>query len=57
MIKCEIITLNNIEYDKTYSDIGMKIERDDRLYDEAIDPKNSGRIYNETDIPINNELD
>ena len=56
MIKCEIITLNNIEYDKTYSDIGMKIERDDRLYDEAIDPKNSGRIYNETDIPITNEL-
>lgn len=57
MIKYEIITLNNIEYDKTYSDIGMKIERDDRLYDEAIDPKNSGRIYNETNIPINNELD
>lgn len=42
---------------KTYSDAGYKIQQDSTggIYDEAIDPKNSGRTYTETDIPIEEE--
>ena len=50
MIKTEII--GNLV--KTYSDQGMKIHggmpEDD--YDEAYDPIDSGRVYTETNIPI-----
>lgn len=35
---------------RTYSDEGFMIERDGALYEEAIDPENSGRIYTETDL-------
>ena len=44
--------INSIEYDYTYSDAGMMIERDGARYAEAIDPLNSGRTYTETDTPI-----
>ena len=44
--------INEIEYDYTYSDAGMKIMRDGFLYDEAVDPLNSGREYEETNEPI-----
>lgn len=44
--------INGIEYDYTYSDIGMMIERDGVRYGEALDPLNSGREYTETDEPI-----
>lgn len=37
---------------RTYSSLGMKIEREGARYDEAIDPKNFGRVYTETDEPI-----
>lgn len=37
---------------RTYSSLGMKIERDGARYDEAIDPKDKGRVYTETDEPI-----
>lgn len=33
---------------RTYSDEGFMIERDGALYEEAIDPENSGREYKET---------
>lgn len=33
---------------RTYSDLGYKIERDGILYDEAIDPIELNRIYIET---------
>lgn len=36
---------------RTYSDIGMMIERDGVRYNEAVDPANSGRTYTETDEP------
>ena len=36
---------------RTYSSEGMKIECDGVLYDEAVDPENSGRIYTESDVP------
>ena len=52
MIIVETVIINGTEYQRTYSDIGMKIERDGVRYDEAIDPMGSGREYTETDEPI-----
>lgn len=43
---------DGMELYRTYSDNGMMIERDGALYEEAIDPADSGRTYVETDIPI-----
>ena len=44
---------------RTYSDEGYKIRQDGTgiVYDEAIDPENSGRTYTETDelIPVTSE--
>ena len=37
---------------RTYSDKGMLIERDGALYEDAVDPVDSGREYQETDTPI-----
>ena len=46
-------TLNNGDLlVRTYSDKGTMIERDGVLYGEAIDLLDSKRVYNETDIPI-----
>lgn len=39
-------------FTRTWSDIGMMIERDGVRYDEAIDPTDKGRIYTETNEPI-----
>ena len=44
--------INDIEYDYTYSDAGMIIERNGARYSEALDPLNSGREYIETDERI-----
>lgn len=44
--------INGVEFMHTYSDIGMKIERGGVRYDEAYDPMNTGRVYTETDEPI-----
>lgn len=44
--------INGVEYDYTYSDTGMMIERNGARYYEAIDPIGSGREYIETDEPI-----
>lgn len=44
--------INGVEYDYTYSDAGMMIERNVARYSEAIDPLGSGREYTETDEPI-----
>lgn len=40
---------------RTYSDIGMKLERDGEKYDEAIDDAAFNYQYIETDEPINSE--
>ena len=57
MIKTETITINDKQYIRTYSDRGMMIHggvpEDD--YDEAVDPAELGRVYTETDIPIEGE--
>ena len=50
-------TINGTVYDYTYSDIGMKIERDGARYDEAVDPLGSNREYIETDEPIDSNTE
>lgn len=52
MLITETIIINNHEYTHNYSDAGFYIERDEILYADAIDPLNMGRVYTETDIPI-----
>lgn len=37
---------------RTYSDIGRLLERDGVLYEEAIDPEDSGRVYVESDETV-----
>ena len=37
---------------RTYSDLDVMISRDGEIYEEAIDPEDSGRVYVETEIPI-----
>ena len=44
--------INGVLYDYTYSDSGNMIERDGVRYSEAVDPLDSGRLYTETDEPI-----
>lgn len=55
MLKTENITFNGKEYIRTYSDLNVMIERDGAMYEEAIDPIDSGRTYTETDQPIVDE--
>ena len=43
---------DGVVLNRTYSDIGMMIERDGIRYSEAIDPAELGRVYTETDEPI-----
>lgn len=58
MIIVENKIINGKEFKHTYSDRGMKIKRENVLYDEAYDPVNfEDRIYNETDIPIESEVE
>ena len=46
---------DGVVLNRTYSDKGMKIERDGVRYDEAIDPAELDRQYTETDEPIETE--
>lgn len=52
MVVTEKIKINDIEYTRNYSDIGMYIERDGVRYSDAIDPVDTDRKYTETDEPI-----
>lgn len=56
MIQTETITIGTRKLTRTYSDAGMKIERDGIRYDEAVDPLNSGRSYTETDEPVDADM-
>ncbi len=49
----ELLTINNHDLIRTYSDGGFKIRKDgtDEIYDEAIDLQGIRRIYTETDEP------
>ncbi len=42
---------DGVVLNRTYSDIGMMIERDGVQYSEAIDPAELNRVYTETNIP------
>ena len=55
MIKQEIMG----DLVRTYSDAGMMIRGGfpEGLYSEAIDPISAGRVYEETDIPIEEDED
>lgn len=50
-------TINGIVYDYAYSDSGYMIERDGVRYSEAVDPLDSGRVYTETEEPIETGTD
>lgn len=56
MIVTEIFTIRNdgVELYRTYSDQGYKIIQNDTgiVYDEAVDVKNSGHTYSETDEKV-----
>ncbi len=55
MIITEKITINGKEFKHTYSDKGMKIKRENVLYDEAYDPVGFDREYEETDKAVGEE--
>lgn len=59
MIITETITINDKQYVRTYSDSGMMIHggMPEGDYDEAIDPAELGRVYTETDIPIEGDVE
>lgn len=48
---------DGVVLNRTYSDIGMMIERDGVRYSEAVDPAKLNRQYTETDEPIGGETD
>ena len=48
---------DGVVLNRTYSDIGMMIEREGVRYSEAIDPADLNRQYIETDEPIEMEDD
>lgn len=52
MITTRTETLNNRTFIVTVSDRGFMISRDGALYSEAWDPEGTDRVYEETDIPI-----
>ena len=52
MIKTEIITINGVQFQKTWSDANYLIERDGAKYSEAVDPTGVERTYIETNEPI-----
>ena len=54
MIKTEIVTINNKQFIRTYSDSGYFIHggNPEGNYAEALDPKEFDRTYTETNILI-----
>lgn len=52
MIVTQIVTINGNDFQKTFSDKGFQIKRDGVVYDEAIDPVDTDRVYEETDTPV-----
>jgi hypothetical protein len=47
---------DGVVLNRTYSDTGMMIERDGVRYAEAIDPAELGRVYTETDEPVDSQI-
>ena len=57
MIKTEIITINGVQFQKTWSDANYLIERDGAKYSEAVDPIDIERTYTETNELIDSQND
>ena len=57
MLVTNTVIINDKEFKHTYSNSGMKIKRENVLYDEAYDPVGFDREYEETDIPIESEVE
>ena len=55
MIKTELITVDNRQLRRTWSDAGFMIERDGAVYSEAVDPVEFDRVYTETDMSVEPE--
>ena len=55
MIKTELITVDNRQLRRTWSDAGFLIERNGAQYSEAVDPIGFDRVYEETTIPVEEE--
>lgn len=55
MIKTEIITINGVQFQRTWSDANYLIERDGAKYSEAVDPIDIERTYTETNELINSQ--
>ena len=55
MIKTENIIVDGKQLIRTYSDAGFYIERDGVIYNEAVDPLNTSRTYEESDIYIEDD--
>ena len=51
--------LDGVRLVRTYSSEGKYITRDGEIYEEAIDPEELGRVYEETDeyIPVDKDED
>ena len=54
MIKTEYHSIRDdgVQLERTYSDLDHYIERDGFLFEEAVDPVGSGRVYTESDKKI-----
>lgn len=50
MIIKEIIEIDGAQYEYIYSNCGMKLKRDENIYDEVFNPVGSGREYIEISI-------
>lgn len=55
MLKTESVMFNGKEYIRTWSDERLMIERDGALYESAVDPIETERVYVETNQPIVDE--
>ena len=55
MIKTELITVDERQLRRTWSDAGFMIERDGAVYSEAVDPAEFDRVYTETDVSVESE--
>lgn len=49
MIQTETVTINSKQFTHTWSDAGRQVVRDGIAYDEAYDPAELGRTYEEGD--------
>ena len=52
MIKTELITVDERQLRRIWSDVGCMIERDGAMYSEAVDPVEFDRVYMETDALV-----